>query len=318
MVRIRMDSRLQDGCRYARVPPAEARQARCTRCNVNACAARPRAVQPPVMALPPPYLAGPARFDVGLKPIDPARWLLPDDEAAWLPGKAALIERDPDAVFRQGPGSLEAQAELVEVLAERAGLHVPPTGEPPLLAASRLVSDDLVLLAVPPDGADWSVVALSLCSPTFFDAAHAIGGSLARLHGPVPGGDPGLAGRIGRVFSMLRPDQVLERLNWTVQWGPDRYAPSGAPLRAAAAAAPVEAAAALLHERVERQTIRKLPRTQAVLFTIRVRLTPLAVRLADPPVRAAFADAWYRSAGPVRAYKHWASLERHVAHLLGS
>jgi hypothetical protein len=55
--------------------------------------------------------------------------------------------------------------------------------------------------------------------------------------------------------------------------------------------------------RVERQTLRRLPRTGAALFTIRVWIDPLESLAADPPRLAAFADAW-RSASPAfRAYK---------------
>jgi dimethylamine monooxygenase subunit A len=276
------------------------------------CAEAPR-------PLPPPWLAGPARFDVGLKPIEPAAWLMPDDQAAWLPGKAHLLDTAAAAVLAAEPHSLPAQHELLRAVRRACGGAEDAAAEQdcadPLAEAARLVSDDLVLLE--PDGAgSWRVMAACLCAPTFFTAAHALGGSLGFLHGPVPGGDPQLAARIARVFTLLRPGQVLERHNWTVQWGARRHTPSSAPWRAAAAAAPVSEAPDQLVERVERQTICKLPETGALVFTIRIRLTPLALRLADAALRPAFETAWYRSAPEVRAYKGWDLLERHVAHLL--
>ena len=73
----------------------------------------------------------------------------------------------------------------------------------------------------------------------------------------------------------------------------------------------------MLVERVERQAIRKLPRTGWIIFTIRIRLTPLVQRLASPDAAAAFAAAWAGSAPEVRDYKGWDLLERHVRHLLG-
>ena len=165
------------------------------------------------------------------------------------------------------------------------------------------------------DGA-WTNTALCLCSPTFFSANDAIGKSLFGLHRPVPGGDPGLGGRISRVFSLLRDELVLERHNWTVQWSDARYTPDGTPLRNAARAAALVEAQDALHVRVERQTIRRLPQTGAVLFTIRIRLSKLSDLLAEQTLAAAFQQAWREASPDVRAYKKWESLERHVAALL--
>jgi hypothetical protein len=255
---------------------------------------------------------------VGLKPIAPSAWLMPDDQAAWLPGKALLLDTAAQAVLAAERHSLPACRELLRAVRQACGLAGQAVEEDcpdPLAQAARLVSDDIVLLE--PDGAgSWRVMAACLCAPTFFTAAHALGGSLGFLHGPVPGGDPQLAARIARVFSLLRPGQVLERHNWTVQWGAERHTPSSAPWRAAAAAASVSEARNQLVERVERQTVSKLPQTGALVFTIRIRLTPLALRLADAALRPAFEAAWYQSAPEVRAYKGWDLLERHVAHLL--
>jgi hypothetical protein len=101
-----------------------------------------------------------------------------------------------------------------------------------------------------------------------------------------------------------------------VQWSDARYTPDGTPLREAAAAAALEEAKDALHLRVERQTIRRLPETGAVLFTIRIRLYRLAELLADQPLASAFWQAWAEASPDVRAYKKWESLERHVAALL--
>lgn len=262
---------------------------------------------------PLPFEVGPPRFDVGLAPIDPGLWLKPDDQAAWIEPKNDLMDAEPDAVFASIIGSMPGQIEAAQLVSSACGQSIDP-GEPPLFAASRLVSDDLVLMEMR-DGA-WTNTALCLCSPTFFSAHEAIGKSLFGLHRPVPGGDPGLGGRISRVFSLLRDELVLERHNWTVQWSEGRYTPDGTPLRAAAAAAATTEAKDQLHLRVERQTIRRLPQTGAVLFTIRIRLYRLADLLAEDELALAFQQAWQDAGPEVRAYKKWQNLERHVAALL--
>jgi hypothetical protein len=152
----------------------------------------------------------------------------------------------------------------------------------------------------------WICSALTLTAPTFFSINDVFGHDLCALHGPVPGGKR-LASRIARVFDHVREGQVLERFNWTLQAGPERFTPDAAPLRARAASADPETARELVHLRVERQTITRLPQTGAVLFTIRVCLDPLAA--LAPGDRALLAAAW-RTLGPHgRAYKGWTALE---------
>jgi dimethylamine monooxygenase subunit A len=260
-----------------------------------------------------PYLQGPPRFDVGLRPIALENWLLPDDQANWLPEKNRLIDTDRSSVFCEHDGSQSAQQELqalVVPFCERAF-----TGQDPaLLQVSRMFSDDFVIMEH--EAGEWRTTACCLCSPTFFSAQHAIGKTLMELHTPVPDGDVGLSQRIGRVFSNLQPDTILERHNWTVQWSDARNTPDGGLLREQAAAANITQAREHLFLRVERQTIRKLPRTGALVFTIRIRLSNLAALLNQPEDATAFAAAWQSASNPVRTYKKWAVLERHVAALL--
>jgi dimethylamine monooxygenase subunit A len=261
----------------------------------------------------PLYFSGPPRFDVGLKPIALADWLLPDDQTAWLKEKNQLIDTRRDEVFVASPLSMTAQIEVARLISQACSAPL-AQDEPPLLTASRLVSDDLVIMEQVDDA--WTSTAVCLCNPTFFSANHAIGKSLSLLHEPVPDGDFGLSARIGRVFTNLQADTILERHNWTVQWSDARYTPDGTPLREQAALAAIGEEREHLFLRVERQTIRRLPVSGAVLFTIRIRLSKLADLLSHAEHAAAFASAWETAPQPVRDYKKWAVLERHVAALL--
>lgn len=268
-----------------------------------------RDVDPASEASPPrrpprlPFLAGPADFTVGLAPIDPQAWLVPDWEVRHLPEKRALLERARHAVSAVLPISAAAQAEAA-CLVERA-VGAPQSGD--LLHASARVSDDLVVLQ-PQDG-QWTVTALTLCAPTFFAAEEAIGRDVSVLHGPVPdrlaNGAQGLGARISRVFSALRPDLILERHNWTVQPGPDRFAPASGPLFDRVESIDPAEAADILHLRVERQTIRRLPDSGGVLFTIRVSLDPLASVTAIPGAAQALWEAIAMSKDAVQRYKKW-------------
>jgi dimethylamine monooxygenase subunit A len=256
-----------------------------------------------------PFLTGPPDFTVGLRPIDPQDWLLPDWEADCLPEKRALIAQQREAVFRCTQGAQPLCTEAADSVG--AHLHIAAGGD--LVAAAVAVSDDLVVMAPAPDGG-YRAVAAVLCAPTYFSAQEAIGKDLFGLHAPVPDrladGAPGLGRRIGRVFSGLQPNQVLERFNWTLQPGPARYTPSSGPLMAIADTADAADALALLHLRVERQTIRKLPQTGAVLFTIRISLDPLSAVFAVDGAKAALVSAWANAPAYVRSYKRWPRMER--------
>ena len=259
------------------------------------------------MRAPPhlPFLDRPTAFTVGLKPLPLSAWLTPDWEAAALPEKAVLLTHRQGKVYGAAPGSAPGEAEAAALVAQAAEGSSGTT----LADAARLVSDDLVLMEQR-DGA-WTATAAALCSPTYFSVADALGSSLALLHGPVPAGE-GFADRIGRVFSMIRPEEPLERFNWTVQPTAQRFTPSSAPLKSLAEAIPDHAALDVMHLRVERQTIRRLPQTGGVLFTIRVSLDPLRAVFAAAGGREAFAAAWATAPDNLRRYKGWAHYERLV------
>jgi hypothetical protein len=79
-----------------------------------------------------------------------------------------------------------------------------------------------------------------------------------------------------------------------------------------AVSCPVDDALDRMHLRVERQTIRRLPKAGAVLFTIRVSLDPLRAVFSQTGAREAFARAWTEAPQALRFYKGWPSYERLV------
>jgi len=242
-----------------------------------------------------PFLDGAPDFLPHLKPIASEDWLVPDpDGDAWLLEKRQIMVAKRDEVMGGDLNGLAAN-ELLDLVQAVVSAPLDNGWASALEQTASLVTDDFCILEAARPG-DWRLVAGVLCAPTL---------DLGGLHGPVPGGDPELAGRIGRVFTGLRPGAVLERFNWTVQASDERYTPQ----RPEAAGKAVSD----LHLRVERQTVRKLADTGAVVFTIRICLDPLAAMLRDPVVREAFEDAWLGAGQPVRAYKDWGALEKLVA-----
>ena len=241
-----------------------------------------------------------AEFVIGLKPIPVADWFEGGEDEPHR-RKDALFAARPDLVWAEVEGSRPAQAEALGAVATAIGRPVPQEDRPPLLAAARAVADDLCLMER--RNGTWRLTALSLCAGSFFTAHAVVGRNLAELHGPVTGFEARLLARVTRIFDNLRPGVVLERRNWSLVSSPELHAPHPAPMRAAISAIPAGETADRLFTRVERQTLRRLPETQAVLFTIRVWLTPLAALAAEPARLARFACAWRAAPPAFRAYK---------------
>lgn len=255
-----------------------------------------------------------AEFRIGLRPIPPEAWF-EGGEADPAARKDLLFHQHPTAVWAEQPGSRTAQAEARELIAAALERTIPDEGRAPLLAAARCIADDLCLMEKR-DGL-WRLTALSLCAGSFFTASEVIGRSLSELHRPVTGFEARLLGRVTRVFDGLRDGLVLERRNWSLVSSPDLFAPDPAPMRAAIPDIDPARAAEILHVRVERQTLRRLPRTGAVIFTIRVWLDPLSTLAAEPVRLARFAQAWRTAAPEFRAYKRLELYDGLVARIVG-
>lgn len=244
-----------------------------------------------------------ADFQIGLRPIAPADWL-EGGEADPAARKDALYASRRDLVWAEAEGSRPGQAEALEMVAGALGEDRPARPDlPPLYDAARRIPDDLCLMEK--REGQWRLTALSLSAGSFFTAGETIGRSLGELHVPVTGFKDRFLVRVQRIFEGLRPDLVLERRNWTVLNCAELHTPAAAPIRARIGEVDPDRAGELLNLRVERQTLRRLPRTGGALFTIRVWLAPLGSLRADPDRLAAFAHAWRAATPQLRAYKRF-------------
>jgi len=239
-------------------------------------------------------------FRIGLAPIAMEAWF-EGGEADPAARKDPLYNGATAAVWAATDRSREGQAEVMALVAEALGRPIEPGLRPPLYAAAREVADDLCLMEKR-DGI-WRLSALSLSAGSFFTATEVIGRSLSELHRPVNGFEDRLLTRVTRIFDGLREGLLLERRNWSVVSSPELHMPDPAPMRAAIPGLDPERAADQLFVRCERQTLRRLPATGGVVFTIRVWIDPLSAIAAEPGRLARFAQAWRTAHPDFRAYK---------------
>ncbi|HMJ76328.1 MAG TPA: DUF3445 domain-containing protein [Iamia sp.] len=244
-----------------------------------------------VRAEGPPWLA------MGLRKGTEDGWLVADEHRSdELIEKERLLARRWDDVVHLGPGTEEAGAEVRGLVAEWLAAHGLPspaaTGEHPLVEAARAVQEDLCLMVPRPLRAAGDGIvrhhldAAVLCFPSHWRLADKAGGSALAIHGPVPGYDVELADKVDRYLARLRPDVIGVRRNWSIHDSPRLHAP--VPPAAPPALDP-DTVGSALWLRSERQTLRALPRSGAVLFTIRVQQTPFATLAGRPDVAAALA-----------------------------
>jgi hypothetical protein len=241
----------------------------------------------------------------------------PDAEQA-IASKLGLNADHPDTVFAVlddiEPEAGEVAAALVEHLRtrwpERYGGVELDENLHPLDAAARLVPEDLVVM-VERDG-EMVFGGGSVCFPNRWDLRSKLGRSMAEVHAPVAKLNEQLEKPLVRFFERLRPERSFWRLGWGVLDTPDWYTPldGTAPL-------PIgDPDPVAMHLRVERETLRRFPRTRCVLFTIRTFVTPLPDVAADPEVANCLARALDQLPDDVREYKDLVSTaDRLVAKL---
>lgn len=273
-----------------------------------------------------PFEGGGFRLMMGLMALPIAQWFEVDRRVAGiLAAKRRLLDERRAEVFQAQPAAAAPAAELLALMAEHLPRHHPAvyardgdrlvnlaSGEAwdvarpplhPLELASRLVPEDLCLLVA--DGASHRLAAASLCAPARWRLADKIGRPLAAIHDPVPGYAAVLERPVDRFFARLVADKPVWRLNWGIIDDPEPFQPQGRPIDAAI---PAAALGDRLYLRVERQTLRRLPATGAVLFTIRTHITRLGAALRTARSAADLASAIRAMPEPMRRYKEIAPI----------
>lgn len=241
---------------------------------------------PPILnarPLAPPWATPRYRGMPGAAPLDPADWLWVDDAFGPQMAERDRLLRDiPDRVHALRPPALPAARELLErVLAalEAApgyalgadavtrpdGVRVALDRAAPLMTLGRLAQEDFCLLERPGDAAEHVLTGAVLCFPAGWTLAEKMDRPLTRIHGPVRSYDDGAARRVQRLFDGLRPGQALWRVNGVLDADPALHQPL---TEADRHHAPVSARRRGDYFRSERQTLLRLPRTGAVVFSI--------------------------------------------------
>ena len=227
-----------------------------------------------------PQVVGDAfRHRVGVKPLDVAKWFVRD--ADWEPTlamKRTLIADRRDEVVSFRDDCHDVAQEAAELVLTWAGKSTSRTGVDALVDAALAVPDDLTVLrsVAAGDVEQLPFVAGVVCSPSRWRLADKIGHDMLAVHKPVALYAEHIGAAVDTTLTRLSPDKPVWRSNWTLEDHPALFQPftPGRQL----VDHPSE-----LWIRIERETLRRLPRTKGVLFTIRSFQEPLTIYVQRGP-----------------------------------
>ncbi len=251
-----------------------------------------------------PRARGGGALKMGLSALAEDEWLQPRPD---LTLRASAFDAHPEAVCLT-PDALAPGAELAAMLGVSGGLA----------DAARAAWEDMCLLEAQPGEEIYRLIGAAVAFPTDWNPADKLGLGLSALHAPIHGYEEQLASGVDHFMAKLKPGRIFGRCNWFVaptialRWRDAR------PACEAFAGVSAQNAGARLFVRCERQTLRRLPQTGAILFTIGVYVSPLeklsarnAAWLAQalatiPPAEAQRRGAEYFA----RALANWVKHER--------
>ena len=229
-----------------------------------------------------PYKNGEGGVKVGLEPIKESDWLEIDDLFdSEIKLKTELYDSHFNDVHQEVKESFESQVELLDVFKTHLEQYHPDhkitavAESLPLKNASLMVQEDLVLML--PRGEEYFLGAASLCAPTNWSLKEKFKSSLMGLHVHVPTYEKKIGSKVNNLFNKLPMERIFQRFNWSIFEDSKLFQPARSKSQIVRPRTITEDNAGdKLFIRVERQTIRRLPETKAIVFTIRVHVNPIS------------------------------------------
>lgn len=199
---------------------------------------------------------------MGLAKLTEETWLQPNPDTG---ARASGFAEYPDGV-QLTPHAEAPGRELAGMLGVKGSL--------PEAAASA--HEDMCLLQRFEGEDHYRLIGAAVAWPTDWHPKEKLGLPLRALHAPIAGYEEQLASGVDRFMDTLRDGLIYGRCNWFVApTGERRWIAEGEP-QLQFAHVTAQNAGETLWIRSERQTLRRLPETGAILFTIGVYVAPFA------------------------------------------
>lgn len=241
--------------------------------------------------LPQARVSGPLRM--GLVRLAEDDWLARQPDLA---AREAAFDAHPESVVVL-PEAEGAALELADMLGIDGGLEQVARGQ----------WEDVCLLTRERGDAPLRLTGAAVAFPTDWRLEEKIGKPVMAVHQPIDGYAEQLGNAVDRFLDGLRPGAIFGRTNaFVVANGMLRYLPQDDPAQRFAHVTPANAGQ-MLYVRCERETLRRLPKSGAVVFTIGVHVAPLG-SLSDAGVSRVVQtlDGFEDGEGARRAAPHYA------------
>ena len=222
---------------------------------------------------------------MGTRGLDEALWLTTDHRTAEELELRSRILREYPEHAQLLTGHDDALAELIDCVVAFRGepLTIGPVvdGVRSELADLAVTIQEDVLFMVRNDE-HWYLAGGVLMFPDQWTLPDKIGRSMAQIHEPTDGYDELLEAKADQFLDRLSPGRVVRRRNWFVHDEPTHFLDRHVDQRAVVNPDEVEG----LWLRSERQTLRRLERSDAIVFTVKTQFAPFAEVKARPEVAA--------------------------------
>lgn len=207
-----------------------------------------------------PRARGGGQLKMGLVSLSEDEWLQPNPDVA---AKRAGFALHPEGIQLSDEAD-EPGRELAAMLGISGAL--------PEAAVAH--HEDMCLLTRQADEDIYRLVGAAVAYPTDWHPKDKLGLPLAAMHAPIQGYQEQLASGVEHFMAKLKPGKIFGRCNWFISPTPELRWVADDPSRAFGHIT-AKNAGETLFVRSERQTLRRLPETSAILFTIGVYVAPL-------------------------------------------
>lgn len=284
-----------------------------------------------------PFDKGRFRLSMGIISLNLDEWLEPDEYYyRELLEKEALLANQNNEVFQSKKGSQLAQQEVLDLIIDymntfhselvridgdkifidgiKRNFSRKEFAEMPLNLAGRIVQEDLCLMA--PGDTGYTLEAASLCFPSRWRLIDKIGKRMVDIHSPVPDYENKLARPVDRFFDKLDINKPVWRVNWSLTDDPDLYQPIRKTSTDYSRSINSKNAGDLIFLRCERQTLRRLPNTGWILFSIKTYVDKVSALACQPEALVDLAHSVKNMSADMQQYKNIAPYRKQLLEYL--
>ncbi|ODV96382.1 hypothetical protein PACTADRAFT_75520 [Pachysolen tannophilus NRRL Y-2460] len=246
-----------------------------------------------------------------------------DENIGWLPGSEdaclELMQFVKDHMLKRYPLLFSSEDNGIHVKNHLTGEILDfsePLKEPPLIYVSKMAKEDFYLVKKnPEDDRHYLVAAVVPFPGGSFGIKHKLGKHLDVIHSEVPYYESKLKKSMERWFERMAPADLVERASWYISWDHKLLCNNVYALKEGEKV-DSDVAPDQFNVRVERQTLRRLPKSQAIIFTNHPVFYSIDEMKDEPLIPSLIKKIIYEAPEGISKYKNFESFRDHIVKYL--